>query len=574
VTRNSLLPWFMLLVSVGFFAPPLDAQAKTNKLVLSLGGQLSAGEGNNKILPGIIIDPVDNMNPDGLPTQTLSGSGSSASVAVKVVNPGNSGSPQHYQIVQTVGTNTGNITASIVNFTAFSSIKTAISVQSVLSVTYPSDETSLLNINLINTGVTIQFSDGTTLFECTATPPFPTPPCIVVTPGGFTVTWSKQSPAATNVGGSLILNLADANYDATLTTDIELPGDLVTLSNTTLAQQNGIWVNGVANGNQWDHQTFSPQNSVMVPTPGNPDSVTIPMGGNVTHSDEDNGNEIVAFATDRPVALVENVAWTKNFDNIPVQFLFNGPIRLPVTFWIVKGPFEDQARRAKLQISTAVQIYKNERMGIKPYLPLGDASIHDATGNPQASNFYDFRCKFTDASPSVDPMKLALETAIGRAPNTINIYVVNTIGGGVANGATCGFGDDVSVLSAIAPYDNLAHELGHDMALQHTELCSLNKAEAPKEYFPPNFDESNLMTSGLCRTGDYLTEGQIFRANVTDFSAINFFNILRPGEPTRICETRTELNQTSLGGAAVSHESLGCPAIYKRIWADGSFQPN
>jgi hypothetical protein len=74
VTRNSL-SWFIVLVSVGFFATPRDAQAQRNKLVLSVGATLSAGEGNNEIVPGITIDPADNMNPKGLPPKLLAAVG-------------------------------------------------------------------------------------------------------------------------------------------------------------------------------------------------------------------------------------------------------------------------------------------------------------------------------------------------------------------------------------------------------------------------------------------------------------------------------------------------------------------
>ena len=99
------------------------------------------------------------MNRSGLNPVTLVGTGpsgpSSASVAVNVLNPQNLSSPEHFQIVQTVGTTGSDITQSIVSFFATSSIKTSIGVV-FLSVTYSSGPT---DINLINTGIDIQFSN-------------------------------------------------------------------------------------------------------------------------------------------------------------------------------------------------------------------------------------------------------------------------------------------------------------------------------------------------------------------------------------------------------------------------------
>jgi hypothetical protein len=541
------------------------AQAQTNPhFVLTVGPtQLSAGEGNNEIVPTITIDPLGGMNRNGLPTKTLNGNGSngpsSASVAVKVLNPENLSTPEHFQIMQTVGAPGGDITQSIVSFSATSNIKTSIGVQSVLYVKYPSDH--VLDINLINTGISIQFSDGTRLFKCTASPPFPTPPCIVVTPDGFTVTWSMQSSSATFVVGSLLLTLADAPYDATLTTDIEVIQDSITLNNTTLGQQNGVWVNGIANGAQWNHETFSPQNSAEFPTPGSSDSVTIPMSGNVQKSPPgtQNGNEVVAFALQRPVAIQTDVPWTDFTDNI--QLTFNNEIEVHIQFWILQTP---HANGPDAQIFVAQSIYRMQHTGIKPVL----AGIGDETSDPAAAQFLSFTC---DTLPSQQQQLRQLQSHWFNA-EAVNVYFVNLVdvhkGGTIAQ--SCQTGEPIPglnmggiVISSHPNPDTLAHELGHQMGLAHV---------GGDRSVVLDFNGNNLMWgNGLARSTDFLTEGQIFRMHLSTYSLLN--SGLRPGLLKRDCELEESLNLIFFA-YAFDTPTLGCPALNKRIFAEGSQQPN
>ena len=58
----------------------------------------------------------------------------------------------------------------------------------------------------------------------------------------------------------------------------------------------------------------------------------------------------------------------------------------------------------------------------------------------------------------------------------------------------------------------------------------------------------------------YLTEGQTFRAHLRPNSAINQVFGLRPGLSTRNCDRDTL--------------TLDCPAITKRLWADGGLPAN
>ena len=73
------------------------------------------------------------------------------------------------------------------------------------------------------------------------------------------------------------------------------------------------------------------------------------------------------------------------------------------------------------------------------------------------------------------------------------------------------------------------------------------------------FDMTNVMHSAS-NTRAYLTEGQVFRAHLRSASAINAVFGLRAGLPVRDCDRDTL--------------TVGCPAIAKRIFADGAYPPN
>jgi hypothetical protein len=213
------------------------AQAQTNpRFVLTFGpATLIAGEGNGRgcnlptceMVPAITIDPFDGMHKNGLPTVTLPGNASSASVTVNVIDPGNSGNPQHYQIVQTAqGT---DVAQSLVSFSAFPSTRTSISVRSVLSVTAdlgPKGDAG--GPDLASTGIVGAFSDGTRLNTCTTTPSGingnTSPPCVLVFLNGPAATLkSITRSAVTGVSGNIpLISFYGLSYTATLTTDIVL----------------------------------------------------------------------------------------------------------------------------------------------------------------------------------------------------------------------------------------------------------------------------------------------------------------------------------------------------------------
>ena len=242
------------------------------------------------------------------------------------------------------------------------------------------------------------------------------------------------------------------------------------------------------------------------------------------------GGEIVGFTNLRPVAIKENVAWTNGDDDETLAF--SNKILIPVTVWIVKGPFNTSRTNAINMCITTSNIWDSERMGIA-FAPF---QIVDATGNPDASRYFDFDCS----------MKNGIEADIGKTNGRINVYVVETVDGGAARGQACQIGSDFVAIATGAGTELLAHEFGHDFALQHIDGQA-------------SFDQTNVMHSAS-NTRQFLTEGQLFRAHLRTNSALNFVYGARPGQPTRNC----------------SHNQVdnGCPALNKRIWADGAFPAN
>jgi hypothetical protein len=121
------------------------------------------------------------------------------------------------------------------------------------------------------------------------------------------------------------------------------------------------------------------------------------------------------------------------------------------------------------------------------------------------------------------------------------------VDGGASRGQACAIGSDFVAMGQSTLSDLLSHEIGHDFNLTHTD------ADA-------NFDQTNIMHSASS-TRAFISEGQLLRAHMSAASALNDTYNARPGQPTRNCPySNTATDQ--------------CPAIQKRIWADGTFPAN
>ena len=167
--------------------------------------------------------------------------------------------------------------------------------------------------------------------------------------------------------------------------------------------------------------------------------------------------------------------------------------------------------------------------------------IVDATVNPAASAWSAFTCGAGNANVA------ALQAAIGARPGRINVYLVSLVDGSTSRGNACIVGGGFVAIASGAGSELLAHELGHDLALEHVDDLAAD------------FDATNIMHSAS-NVRRFLTEGQLFRAHLRSNSAVNLVYGARPGLAMRNCDRDTL--------------TLDCPPIAKRLWADGAFPAN
>jgi hypothetical protein len=246
-------------------------------------------------------------------------------------------------------------------------------------------------------------------------------------------------------------------------------------------------------------------------------------------------NEVIGFAQGRAPSLLAT-PWTTGNDTFHLALV--PTLRVPITVWIVTAPgtFATQALQA---LSTVIQtgaLLDQERVG----LDWNQIDLRDATTNANQPSFQN-----TTSTG-------ALERQIGHVNGRINVYWVPTVSGGSGGGiGEVIHGDSVAVGAATAP-GTLAHEIGHNLALDHVDG-------------DPRFGGTNVMQSAGAsgRTRQFMTEGQAYRAHIRSISAIRsvFVYALRPGMP--IIDT-CDLNSTT----------RTCPKADKRLFADGTFPPN
>ncbi len=240
-------------------------------------------------------------------------------------------------------------------------------------------------------------------------------------------------------------------------------------------------------------------------------------------------NEITAFTQGRPPVLLNPAMWTDAADTIDVTF--PPVIRIPVTVWIVRGPFDFQRDHAVTQSVITAAVWSVERMGVE----FESFDIVDATNDPDAPSLF---------NTTTCQQKSLAESAIGKVAGRINLYYVSTVDGGTDRGYTCA-GGDVIFMAEFSGQELLVHEIGHSFGLGHVDNLT-------------GYDRTNVMHSAS-NTREYFTEGQVFRAHFNSFTALNQLYGVVPSE-VRTCPE--------------SFADVTCLALILRLWPDGRFPAN
>jgi len=135
-------------------------------------------------------------------------------------------------------------------------------------------------------------------------------------------------------------------------------------------------------------------------------------------------NEAVGFTTHRPPYYAAT-AWTDGADDFDIDF--KPKISVPVTVWIVKGPFAQQRQHAIDACIQTSAIWNAERMGIG----FSTFQVIDATGDPEASAHFAF-----PNGDLGDVVWQPLRDDIGFTAGRLNIYWVDTVNGSTTTGRT------------------------------------------------------------------------------------------------------------------------------------------
>jgi len=246
--------------------------------------------------------------------------------------------------------------------------------------------------------------------------------------------------------------------------------------------------------------------------------------------------EVVAYGSER-APTVRAQAWDTTQGDQIVTVPFAPQLAIPVTVWVLAGPFATTQQTAFDLWQTAQAIFAAERLGVR----MDTLEVVDATAQPAATAWQSFTCGGGNANVA------ALQNAIGARAGRINVYLVTLVDGSTSRGNACIVGGGFVAIASGAGSELLAHELGHDLALEHVD----DLAGA--------FDATNVMHSASS-VRRFLTEGQTFRAHLRGASALNGVYGLRSGLPVRECDRDTPAS--------------GCVRIDQRVWADGTFGPN
>jgi hypothetical protein len=247
-------------------------------------------------------------------------------------------------------------------------------------------------------------------------------------------------------------------------------------------------------------------------------------------------NEAVGFGLGRSPRRDE-MRWTSGRDRF--NMALGDQINVGLTIWIVQGPFAAQRDHAFIACVQTLGIWFWERTG----LALNRCDIRDATADPDITN------AILNSTGGDNRNWNDFSNAIGFVQNQINVYWINTVEGSTTTGWS-DFGGRI-VMGRNTGQELLVHEVGHGFSLRHP-VGSCSDASTM-------FDHTNIMWA-CSDDREFATEGQVFRMHFNPASSLNALYNARPGQPTETCF-----------GAA---ESPACPALERRLWADGAFPKN
>lgn len=240
------------------------------------------------------------------------------------------------------------------------------------------------------------------------------------------------------------------------------------------------------------------------------------------------GGEVTVFVPGFGMTHRRLQAWTSQPDS--VDLTTPDPATIPVTVWIVEGPFGTRQADVEQDLDYANLVFEQEGLGV--FFEM--VEVIDRTDIDPDSPLLDFVCG----------QRSELQEQVGERPGTVNVYIVRRVDGVRSRGQACEIGGDFVVLGGLAGPTLLAHELGHNLGLVHPDFDTRN------------FDQTNIMHSAS-DTRDSLTEGQIFRAHLTPESALNSFTGLYAPDELRNCPF-TAGNED-------------CPPFQMRLFPDGPF---
>ena len=258
--------------------------------------------------------------------------------------------------------------------------------------------------------------------------------------------------------------------------------------------------------------------------------------GRLTSAGAPNRNEAIAFGEDRAPRRGD-MPWTSGGGD-EFSLALGSRLTLPVTVWIVQGPFNTQRDHAIDAFVETSAIWDDERMGIA----FSSFLVRNATNDPDIDN------AILNSVGGDNRNWDDFSNDIGFDAGRVNIYWINTVEGSTTTGWS-DFGGRI-VMGRNTGDELLVHELGHAFNLLHPAGCGGSTT---------NFNATNVMWP-CSSSRQYLTEGQIFRAHFNSGSSVNALYGARPGQPISPCQSGTQTAE--------------CPALNRRLWGDGAYPAN